>query len=108
MLTKTVVLILAVIGTALGQETPLLVTPTPHVFALAQDKVLPQVVAGGGWETVVVLLNMSAVSLDFQLNFYDETGKPMLPLPQSGQSWRSRLHPLRTVILRNTADRSFV
>ena len=60
-----------------GQSVALPLAASPHVFVQPQDKVLPQLVAGGNWETVVVLLNMSTVTLPFKLNFYDELGSPL-------------------------------
>lgn len=41
------------------------------------DQNFPQIVSGGSWETVIVIVNMSAVSIPFQQRFFDESGQPM-------------------------------
>lgn len=79
MMTKPIVLLAVIVGTVGGQERPREAMFSPRVYVQSQDKVLPQIVTGGNWETVVVILNMSTVSTNFNLNFYDENGAP-LPL----------------------------
>lgn len=41
------------------------------------DLVFPHVVAGGGWETMMVLVNIGTNDIDFTQYFYDDTGNPM-------------------------------
>src|SRR5260370_34161193 len=44
------------------------------------DRVFPDIVEGGGWETVITLVNMSGSPAQFTLTFYDDTGNPA-PMP---------------------------
>src|SRR6266536_788719 len=46
-------------------------------FVSSTTLVFPHLATGGGWETVVVLVNMSAAPVDFTASFYDEVGAPM-------------------------------
>ena len=41
------------------------------------DKIFPHVAFGGGWETSMTLVNLSATSLKPTLRFYDQSGAPM-------------------------------
>jgi len=77
MVRMALLLVLAA-GSTLAHDQTVLTSMGPRVFVQPQDKVLAQLVAGGDWETVVVLLNMTAVPMQYKLNFYDESG---LPLP---------------------------
>jgi hypothetical protein len=52
-------------------------TSEPRALVQQTDQVLPHIASGGGWETVVVIVNMSAVAVDFTQRFYDESGRPM-------------------------------
>lgn len=48
---------------------------------------MAHIASGGGWQTIITLVNTGASSTQAQLNFYDENGNPMtLPLlfPQTG------------------------
>src|ERR1700738_3483271 len=36
------------------------------------DRVFPDVLAGGGWETVITFVNMSNSTAQFTLDFYDD------------------------------------
>ena len=49
MLLKSAMIFAAVTSAALGQEKSLQAQPTPQVYALPQDKVLPRIIAGGNW-----------------------------------------------------------
>jgi hypothetical protein len=52
--------------------------PTPKVsFVSTTTRIFPHLATGGGWETVVVIVNMSAAPVDFTASFYDEVGGPM-------------------------------
>lgn len=44
------------------------------------DRVFPDIVAGGGWETVITFVNMSGSPAQFTLTFYDDNGNPA-PMP---------------------------
>jgi len=46
-------------------------------FVSTTTRVFPHLATGGGWETVMVLVNMSAAPVDFTASFYDEVGGPM-------------------------------
>jgi len=46
-------------------------------FVSSATRVFPHLATGGGWETVVVIVNMSAAPVDFVASFYDELGAPM-------------------------------
>lgn len=41
------------------------------------DKVFPHFATGAGWETILVLVNLSSSKVTFSQNFYDPSGKPM-------------------------------
>jgi hypothetical protein len=52
--------------------------PAPKAsFVSSTTTVFPHIATGGGWETVVVIVNMSATPVDFTASFYDEAGAPM-------------------------------
>jgi hypothetical protein len=45
------------------------------------DRVFPDIVAGGGWETIFTFVNMSTAPSQFTLTFYDGNGNPVdMPL----------------------------
>jgi hypothetical protein len=44
------------------------------------DRVFPDLVAGGGWETLITFVNMSTSPTQFTMTFYDDNGNP-LPMP---------------------------
>jgi hypothetical protein len=45
------------------------------------DQVFPDVLAGGGWETLMTFVNMSSTPARFTLTFYDDNGNPVnMPL----------------------------
>ena len=44
------------------------------------DRVFPDIVEGGGWETVITFVNMSGSPAQFTLTFYDDNGNPA-PMP---------------------------
>ena len=52
----------------------------------AVSQVIPQAVAGGGWKTVFTIYNNGSSTEDrYQIDFFDQTGRPMmLPLQQDG------------------------
>jgi len=41
------------------------------------DKAFPHLVQGGGWETILVLMNLGTSTVKFDLDFYNQSGKPM-------------------------------
>jgi hypothetical protein len=41
------------------------------------DQVFPQIATGGGWETVIVIVNMSPVRMNYTQRFYSSDGRPM-------------------------------
>lgn|SRR3990167_1715768 len=53
-------------------------TPGPRAALLGQsDTILPHIATGGGWETVMVIVNLSTVSVDFTQRFFNQSGAPM-------------------------------
>jgi hypothetical protein len=46
-------------------------------FVSTTTRIFPHLATGGGWETVVVIVNMSSAPVDFRASFYDEVGGPM-------------------------------
>src|SRR5215472_15403764 len=56
-------------------------TPRPKSALVdPNDRVFPDIAAGGGWETIITFVNMSSSSSHFTLTFYDDDGNP-LPMP---------------------------
>ncbi len=53
----------------LSQGRPVLVTEA--------DKVFPHLALGGGWETVIVLVNMGTADVNFRLSFFGQDGSPL-------------------------------
>jgi hypothetical protein len=49
----------------------------PMSLVQRSDLVFPHVAAGGGWETVMVLVNIGTNEIDFNQYFYNDTGNPM-------------------------------
>jgi len=50
--------------------------PRPMLFNLT-DRIIPQVVTGGGWTTTFFLTNLGTVDYKIDLLFYDDDGKPL-------------------------------
>ncbi len=50
--------------------------PRPMPFNLT-DRVIPQVVTGGGWTTTFFLTNLGTSDYKIDLGFYDDDGKPL-------------------------------
>lgn len=48
----------------------------PQTLVFSTDRILPHLAVGGGWETTIVLVNMSDREVQFNQPFYDPTGKP--------------------------------
>ncbi|MBI2817830.1 MAG: hypothetical protein HYX72_12920 [Acidobacteria bacterium] len=48
-----------------------------QVFVGPTDQVFPHIATGGGWETVIVILNMGSARVDFRLRFYGQDGRPL-------------------------------
>src|SRR3954470_17100612 len=48
-----------------------------QVFVDSTSQVFPHLATGGGWETVIVIVNMSNVSVPFSMNFFGEDGLPL-------------------------------
>ena len=56
-------------------------TPRPKSALVdPNDRVFPDIAAGGGWETIITFINMSSSQSRFTLTFYDDNGNP-LPMP---------------------------
>jgi len=75
-----------------------------------------QVASGGGWKTTITLINLSAVSVDAQINLYSDNGSPMtLPLtfPQfasstTGSSVNLTLSPNQSLVVESNAATSSI
>src|SRR5713101_537014 len=63
-------------NTMAGQLKSGKVTPKSS-FVSSATRVFPHIATGGGWETVMVIVNMSAAPVDFTASFYDDSGDPM-------------------------------
>ena len=48
-----------------------------NAFVGPTDGVFPHLATGGGWETIIVILNMSNASVPFKMRFYGQDGNPM-------------------------------
>src|SRR5690606_17801867 len=54
-------------------------------LVMADDRVFPHFVAGGGWQTTLTLVNMSPVPQEFTIDFYTDDGQPLvIPIPTVG------------------------
>lgn len=49
--------------------------PAPNASAVVQSKVVPRILSGAAWETMVVLLNTGSASVTFQQFFFSAGGK---------------------------------
>jgi hypothetical protein len=49
----------------------------PRSYVLPTDQVFPHLATGDGWETILVLVNMSTTRVSFTQKFYDQSGNPM-------------------------------
>jgi len=47
------------------------------VLVQTSDQIFPHIATGSGWETVIVIVNMSAQPIDFVQRFYAQSGQPM-------------------------------
>ena len=50
----------------------------PMAMVQATDVVFPHLATGGGWETMMLLVNIGAQAIDFTQDFYDDSGLPMV------------------------------
>ena len=50
---------------------------TRHAYFQSDDSVFPHLATGGGWETVIVIVNMSAATMQYSTYFYNQNGGPM-------------------------------
>lgn len=57
-------------------KTTLAQSPRLANFA-ATDFVFPHLATGGGWETVIVTVNLGTVAMNYNTYFFDQSGKPM-------------------------------
>ena len=51
-------------------------SPRQSSFGTA-DSVFPHLATGGGWETIIVTVNLSTTSMSYRTYFFDQSGKPM-------------------------------
>src|SRR5580698_8913928 len=73
-----------------GSGTGAILTPSSHVTGTpSYSGSFAHFASGGGWDTIVTLVNKGTANAQAQVNFYDESGNPAtLPLdfPQGGAS----------------------
>jgi hypothetical protein len=55
---------------------PTVITPKA-AFVGPTDQIFPHIAMGGGWETVIVITNISTSTVNFTQRFYAEDGSPM-------------------------------
>ena len=71
-----------------GSGTGAILTPSSHVTGTpSYSGSFAHFASGGGWDTIITLVNKGSANAQAQVNFYDETGNPAtLPLdfPQGG------------------------
>ena len=76
--------------TVQGSGTGAILTPSSHVTGTpSYSGSFAHFASGGGWDTIVTLINKGTANAQAQVNFYDESGNPAtLPLdfPQGGAS----------------------
>src|SRR5262245_60184534 len=54
------------------------ISPRPNSALVdPNDRVFADIVAGGGWETIITFVNMSSSRARFTLTFYDDNGNPL-------------------------------
>lgn len=68
-----------IIGEYQGTEPKGLRTASAErtAFTGTTDKIFPHLAIGGGWETIMVIVNMSGKPIDFTQRFFDTSGAPM-------------------------------
>ncbi len=75
-------------ATLQGTGTGVLLTPASHVTGtLSYTGSFGHFASGGGWDTIITLVNNGTASAQAQVNFYDESGNPStvpLDFPQGG------------------------
>lgn len=64
----------AVTRASLGQVVPGSGAPQRDVTVFAGDDALPQTSNGDGWKTQIFLVNLSTVSIPFQMDFWTSDG----------------------------------
>ena len=48
-----------------------------YTFVFSGDQIFPHMAMGGGWETILVLVNMSSTPISFTQKFFNTLGEPM-------------------------------
>jgi hypothetical protein len=70
---------------------------SPHVVVFTGDRVIPQFVDGGSWQTAITVVNLENHSTEFDVLFFDDNGNDFAA-PISGQGLLKGIH-----IILNTA-----
>ena len=52
-------------------------TASRSAYVQSSDMIFPHFATGGGWETILVLVNLTNAKIDFTQSFYDTAGNPM-------------------------------
>lgn len=50
---------------------------SPNAYFSSDVRIFPHVVTGGSWETVIVMVNLSPVPINYKTYFYNQQGGPM-------------------------------
>lgn len=61
-----------------------------NVDSIGADEILPQVIFGGDWKTIITLMSLRETKVTLPLEFYDQQGQPM-SAPFSGRTPASKL-----------------
>lgn len=61
-----------------SQKASRAATLTPNAFIGTTTQVFPHIAIGESWETVMVVVNLSNVAVDYTQDFYNSNGTPML------------------------------
>src|SRR3954454_7536954 len=63
--------------TASGEYNGAFIGEHRNVFVPPSDQVFPHLAVGGGWETILVIVNMTNRRMDFAQSFYSPDGRPL-------------------------------
>src|SRR5579862_2263753 len=61
----------------IGYPAPTALSLQPRAQIGTTTQIFPHIATGGGWETDVVIVNMSTAPIPFTMHFYAEDGSPM-------------------------------
>lgn len=77
-LPSVILALLSLCGPGFGAATWVGIQEDVHPrMVTSGDTVLPQIVAGGSWQTTIYLVNMTSSTMSFSLFFYDDNGNSL-------------------------------